>query len=42
MTADFDDEAGWAAYRDDPTHRGIIAQHITPIIAERTAIQFAH
>jgi hypothetical protein len=36
VTADFDDEAGFIAYRDDPTHRAIIAEHIAPIIAERT------
>jgi hypothetical protein len=42
VTADFDDEAGWAAYRDDPTHRAVIAEHITPIVAERTAVQFRY
>ena len=39
VTADFDDEAGYLAYRDDPTHRAIIAEYITPITAERTAVQ---
>lgn len=42
VTADFDDEAGFAAYRDDPTHRAIIAEHIAPIIAERTAVQLRY
>ena len=42
VTADFDDEAGYLAYRDDPTHREVIRQHITPITAERTAIQFSY
>jgi hypothetical protein len=42
VTADFDDEAGFAAYRDDPTHRAIIADHIAPIIAERTAVQLEY
>lgn len=42
VTADFDDEAGFAAYRDDPTHREIIRQHITPITADRTAVQFSY
>ena len=42
VTADFDDEAGFAAYRDDPTHREILAQHITPITATRTAVQFKY
>jgi hypothetical protein len=39
VLAEFDDEAGLAAYRDDPTHRAIIADHIAPIMAERTAVQ---
>jgi hypothetical protein len=42
VTADFDDEAGFAAYRDDPTHRAIIADHIVPIIAERNAVQLRY
>jgi hypothetical protein len=42
VTADFDDEAGFLAYRNDPTHRAIIAEHITPITAERTAVQFEY
>jgi len=41
ITADFEDEAGYLAYRDDPAHRAIVAGHITPIAAERTAVQFA-
>jgi hypothetical protein len=39
VTADFDDEAGFVAYRDDPTHRGIFTEHIAPITAERAALQ---
>ena len=31
---------GYLAYRDDPTHRAIIAEHIQPIIATRAAVQF--
>ena len=42
VTADFDDEAGYLAYRDDPTHREVIASHITPIAAERIAAQFVY
>ena len=42
VTADFDDEAGWAAYTADPTHREIIANYIVPILAERTAVQFTY
>jgi len=40
VTADFDDEAGFAAYRDDPAHREIIARTIMPITAQRAAVQF--
>ena len=40
VTADFDDLDGYLAYRDDPTHRGIIAEHIQPIIATRAAVQY--
>lgn len=40
VTADFDDEAGYVAYRDDPEHRAIITKHLPAIVANRTAIQF--
>lgn len=40
VTADFDDEAGYLAYRDDPGHRDIVGRFITPILAERAAVQF--
>ena len=40
VTADFDDLDGYLAYRDDPTHRAIIAEHIAPIIGRRAAVQF--
>ena len=40
VSADFDDEAGFVSYRDDPRHRDIIQRLITPIIATRTAVQF--
>lgn len=42
VIADFDDEPGYLAYRDDPAHREIIAAYITPLVAERTAVQFAY
>jgi hypothetical protein len=42
VTADFDDEAGYLAYRDDPAHREIIATYITPLVAERTAVQLEY
>lgn len=40
VTADFDDVAGYLAYRDDPRHREIVAKYISPIRAERAAIQY--
>jgi len=42
VTADFDDEAGFFAYRDDPAHRDVIARVIAPIVAERVAVQFQY
>jgi hypothetical protein len=39
VTADFDDEAGFVAYRDHPDHKEIIQRLITPLIAERSAVQ---
>jgi hypothetical protein len=41
VTADFDDEAGFFAYRDDPAHREVVARVIAPITAQRVAVQFA-
>jgi len=40
VTADFDDEAGYLKYRDDPRHREIVAKYIAPITAERAAVQY--
>lgn len=40
VTADFDSEADYASYRDNPAHRELIRQHIQPILAERVAVQF--
>jgi hypothetical protein len=40
VTADFDDAAGYLAYRDDPKHREIVAKYLTPILAERAAVQY--
>ena len=42
VTADFDDEAGYLAYRDNPAHRDIVARFIAPILAQRAAVQFEH
>ena len=40
VTADFDDEGGWAAYRDHPDHQQIIRDEIAPRLASRVATQF--
>lgn len=39
VVADFDDRAGYEAYRDHPDHVAVIAGLITPVLAERTAVQ---
>lgn len=40
VVAEFDDEAGYLVYRDDPEHRRIITEHLRPILASRAAVQF--
>jgi len=40
VSADFDDEAGYLAYRDDPGHRDIVRRYILPLAAQRAAVQF--
>jgi Stress responsive A/B Barrel Domain len=40
VSADFDDEAGFFAYRDDPAHREVVERYILPITAQRVAVQF--
>jgi Stress responsive A/B Barrel Domain len=40
VTADFDDEDGYVAYRDDPGHREVVQRYITPILGRRAAVQF--
>jgi hypothetical protein len=42
VTADFDDEAGYVAYRDDFAHREVIARIIAPIVAQRVAVQLRY
>lgn len=42
VTADFDDQAGYAAYRDDPGHREIVQRYLMPILANRAAVQFEY
>jgi hypothetical protein len=40
VTADFDDQAGYLAYRDDPGHREIVQRYLMPILDKRAAVQF--
>ena len=40
VVADFDDAAGYLAYRDDPGHRAIISERIQPNLLHRSAAQF--
>jgi hypothetical protein len=40
VTADFDDEIGYLAYRDDPAHRDMVERYILPLAAQRVAVQF--
>jgi len=40
VVADFDDLAGYQAYRDNPEHREIIGTFIQPITAQRAAVQY--
>lgn len=40
IVAEFDDAAGWEAYRDHPAHRAVIDDLIAPIRAGRAAVQF--
>lgn len=39
VVADFDDVAGWEAYRDHPAHQAVITQRITPVLTSRSAVQ---
>jgi hypothetical protein len=40
VAADFDDAAGYLAYRDDPRHREIVATYIAPIRAGAATVQY--
>jgi hypothetical protein len=42
VSADFEDEAGYFAYRDDPEHREIIKRTIAPILSQRVSVQFKY
>ncbi|HLX46848.1 MAG TPA: Dabb family protein [Streptosporangiaceae bacterium] len=40
IVADFDDADAYRSYRDDPRHRAVIDQNITPILDRRAAVQY--
>lgn len=40
VVADFDDVDGYAAYRDDPEHRRILAELVRPVISDRAVVQY--
>jgi hypothetical protein len=40
VVADFDDAAGYLAYRDHPAHRAAIDKYLTPIVSSRARVQF--
>ena len=42
VSGDFDDVDGYTAYRDDATHKAIIAKYIQPLVATRAAVQFEY
>lgn len=39
VVADFDDVAGWEAYRDHPAHQAVITRQIAPVLTSRSAVQ---
>ena len=40
VVADFADRDAYLVYRDHPAHRKIIDECVTPIVAERRAVQY--
>ncbi len=41
VTADFDDAAGFLAYRDHPDHQQLVKELLAPFVLKRAAVQFA-
>ncbi|MDN3356532.1 Dabb family protein [Actinomadura sp. DC4] len=41
VVADFADRDAFLVYRDHPTHRKVIDECVTPIVAERSAVQYS-
>ncbi|MCP9971235.1 Dabb family protein [Actinomadura madurae] len=40
VVADFADRDAYLAYRDNPVHRAVVDEFITPIAVERASIQY--
>jgi hypothetical protein len=40
LVADFPDVESWRRYAEHPTHLEVIAEHVTPYLATRTAVQY--
>ncbi|MFM7068704.1 MAG: Dabb family protein [Actinomycetes bacterium] len=40
IVADFADAGGYEEYRDHPDHRRVIVEHVRPVLASRSAVQF--
>ncbi|MCO5992266.1 Dabb family protein [Actinoallomurus rhizosphaericola] len=40
VVADFADRDAYVVYRDHPVHRAVIDEYVTPILAERAAVQY--
>lgn len=40
VVADLDDVGAFVTYRDHPAHQAVIAEHISPIVASRSAVQY--
>jgi hypothetical protein len=41
VVAEFADQAGYEVYRDHPAHQAVITGCISPIVAQRAAVQMA-
>lgn len=41
VVADFDSVDDYLTYRDHPAHRALVADLLSPVIATRTAVQYA-
>src|SRR3712207_6874329 len=40
LVADFPDAEAWRRYAEDPVHLQVVAEHLMPILASRTAVQY--